>query len=73
VTGSIAGQSIDAEPELERLVQLTAGLLEEMDERLQPGDRIITGSLVTPFPASPGDSLSLELEHLGSVSVSITD
>jgi 2-oxo-3-hexenedioate decarboxylase len=73
VTGSIADQPIDAEPELDRLVQLTAGLLEEVGESLQPGDRIITGSLVTPLPASPGDSLSLELEHLGSVSVSITD
>ena len=73
VTGSIAGQEIVAEPEIDRLVALTADLVEQVGESLQAGDWIITGSLITPLPAKPGETFTLEFEHLGSVSVEISD
>jgi 2-keto-4-pentenoate hydratase len=38
-------------------------------ERLRPGDAIISGSLVPPPVASPGDELALDLGPLGSLSL----
>ena len=50
-------------------VQLAAATIATGGERLRPGDRIITGSLVPPPVVSPGDELALDLGPLGSLAL----
>ena len=45
-----------------RMVAVVAERLAAAGERLQPGDRIITGVLAPPHPARPGDRVRLELD-----------
>jgi 2-keto-4-pentenoate hydratase len=52
---------------LERMVEAVAARLAEADERLSPGDRIITGVLAPPHKAEPGDTVRLELDAIGGV------
>ena len=62
--------AVDAEwagANLEEMVDAVARRLEAADERLRPGDRIITGILAPPHKAQPGDTVRLELEHVGGV------
>ena len=54
---------------LEAMIEAVAARLAEAGEQLQPGDRIITGIIAPPHEASPGDTVRLELESLGSVEV----
>jgi 2-keto-4-pentenoate hydratase len=49
------------------MVDAIAGRLADAGEELRPGERIITGVLVPPHPAQPGDTVRLELEALGGV------
>jgi 2-keto-4-pentenoate hydratase len=58
---------------LTEMVDAVAGRLAEEDERLQPGDRIITGVLAPPHRAQPGDTVRLELDALGGVELRFTD
>jgi 2-keto-4-pentenoate hydratase len=51
------------------MVEAVAGRLADTDEELRAGDRIITGIIAPPHEASPGDTVRLELESLGSVEV----
>ncbi|HEX3318371.1 MAG TPA: hypothetical protein VHR88_10145 [Solirubrobacteraceae bacterium] len=50
-------------------IALVRGRLEEMGEALQPGDRIIAGSLTPIQWAEPGAELVLDMGPLGSVAV----
>jgi 2-keto-4-pentenoate hydratase len=62
--------SIDAErtgANLEAMVDAVAARLEAAGEELRPGERIITGVLAPPHQAQEGDTVRLELEHVGSV------
>jgi 2-keto-4-pentenoate hydratase len=52
---------------LERMVEAVAARLAEADERLRPGERIITGVLAPPHRAQPGDTVRLELDAIGGV------
>lgn len=52
---------------LEEMVEVVADRLAAAGERLQPGQRIITGVLAPPHAAQPGDTVRLELEGLGAV------
>jgi 2-keto-4-pentenoate hydratase len=52
---------------LEAMVEAVAARLEAADERLRPGDRIITGILAPPHKPEPGDTVRLELEAVGAV------
>jgi 2-keto-4-pentenoate hydratase len=52
---------------LERMVEAVAARLAEADERLRPGERIITGVLAPPHKAQPGDTVRLELDAIGGV------
>jgi 2-keto-4-pentenoate hydratase len=52
---------------LEAMTRAVAARLEAAGEELSPGERIITGVLVPPYEAQPGDTVRLELEALGSV------
>ena len=52
---------------LEAMVEAIAGRLSDAGEELRPGERIITGVLAPPHEASPGDTVRLELEAVGSV------
>lgn len=47
--------------------------LESYDRRLRAGDLILTGSLIAPLAAGPGDEIRIEFEGLGSVSVSFAE
>ena len=49
------------------VVRLVARLLGAVGERLQQGDRIISGSLTTPVPVSAGDAVAVDLGALGGV------
>ena len=52
---------------LQAMVEAVGARLEAADERLSPGDRIITGVLAPPHKAAPGDTVRLELEAVGGV------
>jgi 2-keto-4-pentenoate hydratase len=52
---------------LEAMVDAVAARLAEADEKLRPGDRIITGVLAPPHKAEPGDTVRLELDAIGGV------
>ena len=68
--------AVDAEwagANLEEMVAAVARRLEAADERLRPGERIITGVLAPPHTARPGDTVRLELEAVGGVEVRFTD
>jgi 2-keto-4-pentenoate hydratase len=58
---------------LEAMVEAVAERLEAADERLSPGERIITGVLAPPHNAQPGDTVRLELEAVGGVELRFTD
>jgi 2-keto-4-pentenoate hydratase len=67
---------IDAEragANLEAMVEAVAARLEAADERLSPGERIITGVLAPPHRAEAGDVVRLELEALGAVELRFID
>jgi 2-keto-4-pentenoate hydratase len=52
---------------LEAMIEAVAARLAEAGEKLQAGDRIITGIIAPPHEAAAGDTVRLELESLGSV------
>jgi 2-keto-4-pentenoate hydratase len=52
---------------LAQMVEAVAARLEAAGEELRPGERIITGVLAPPHQAQEGDTVRLELEHVGSV------
>jgi 2-keto-4-pentenoate hydratase len=60
-------EAADTGAQLERMVSVVAERLEEADEQLRPGDRIITGVLAPPHSAKAGDRVRLELEAVGAV------
>jgi 2-keto-4-pentenoate hydratase len=47
-----------------------AALLPAFGEELRPGDIVITGSIVPPFPVAPGDRVDYELEGFEPLSIS---
>ena len=49
------------------MVEAVRRRLEAAGEQLRPGERVITGILVPPHTAEPGDSVRLELDALGAV------
>jgi 2-keto-4-pentenoate hydratase len=55
------------------IVRVIAETIAVAGERLQPGDRIIGGSLVPPPAVVPGDELALDLGPLGSVVLAFTE
>jgi 2-keto-4-pentenoate hydratase len=55
---------------LEAMVEVIGSRVADAGERLQPGDRIITGAITPPLPVVPGERVRLELENLGSVELS---
>jgi 2-keto-4-pentenoate hydratase len=68
--------AVDAEraaAALGEMVEAVARRLAAVDERLRPGDRIITGVLAPPHRAQPGDTVRLELEAVGGLELRFTD
>jgi 2-keto-4-pentenoate hydratase len=57
---------------LDEMVEAVADRLAAANERLRPGERIITGVLAPPHEARPGDTVRLELEALGGVELRFT-
>jgi 2-keto-4-pentenoate hydratase len=57
---------------LDEMVEAVADRLAAANERLRPGERIITGVLAPPHDARPGDTVRLELEALGGVELRFT-
>jgi 2-keto-4-pentenoate hydratase len=55
--------------ELAEVVRLTAELLAASGERLRAGDVVITGSIVAPVKVAPGESVTAEIDPLGSLTV----
>ena len=64
-------ESADAGDDLEQVVRLVARLLEAAGERLEPGDRIIAGSLTPQVPVETGDEAAVEVSGLGRVEARI--
>ena len=56
----------------EEAISLVSGYLEGVGDALQPGDVIISGSLVTALPATPGDRSELRVDGLGDVMLEFT-
>lgn len=59
--------------ELAEVVRLTAELLAANGERLRAGDVVITGSIVPPVKVAPGESVTAEIDPLGSLTVVIAE
>jgi 2-keto-4-pentenoate hydratase len=57
--------------ELAEIVRSTAELLAAHGERLRAGDVVITGSIVAPVKVGPGETVTAELDPLGSLTVVI--
>jgi 2-keto-4-pentenoate hydratase len=57
----------EAGARLEEMVDVVAGRLADAGERLEAGQRIITGVLAPPHAAQPGDVVRLEIDGLGGV------
>ena len=69
VNGSVQHE-VDAEragANLDAMVEAVGARLAAANERLSPGERIITGVLAPPHKAEPGDVVRLELEAAGAV------
>jgi 2-keto-4-pentenoate hydratase len=54
------------------VVRHVASLLAPLGVTLQAGERIIAGSLTAPLPVAAGDSIEVEIEPIGSVSLALT-
>ena len=54
------------------VVRHVARLLSPLGVSLRPGERIIAGSLIPPLPVSPGDSIEVQVDPIGSVSLGLT-
>ena len=48
-------------------IDLVASTLAQAGERLEPGDKIIAGSLTPPVEVSPDDIVGVQLDNLGTV------
>ena len=57
---------------LHERAEVVAYWLSALGERLEPGDRIITGSIVQ-VPLAPGDEVAVELGKLGRLAISIVE
>ena len=53
-------------------ISLVSGYLEAVGHALEPGDVIISGSLVTALPATPGNRSELRVAGLGDVALEFT-
>jgi hypothetical protein len=62
--------SAEVQEDFAATVAAVACLLAGVDERLEPGDRIITGSVVQ-VPVAPGERVAAEIGGVGSVEVSV--
>jgi len=58
--------------ELGSIVEVVADTLADHGETLRAGDRIIAGSLIKPVRLVAGDRIDVEIEPLGSVSVTLS-
>jgi 2-keto-4-pentenoate hydratase len=58
--------------DVEKRVTSTASWLSTLGVRLQPGDWIITGSIVQ-VPVAPGDAVAVEMDELDRLEVSIVE
>jgi 2-keto-4-pentenoate hydratase len=64
-------ESADAVDDLAEVVRLVARLLGAVGERLEAGDRIISGSLTPPVPVEAGERVAVHLSGLGQVEAQI--
>jgi 2-keto-4-pentenoate hydratase len=71
VDGALRAEG-DVDFDVEERVAAVAYWLSALGERLEPGDRIITGSIVQ-VPVEPGDEVSLEMGELDRLEVSIVE
>ena len=71
VNGELRAEGI-AELDLEERAEVVASWLSALGERLEPGDRIITGSIVQ-VPVAPRDEVAVEMAELGRLEVSIVE
>jgi 2-keto-4-pentenoate hydratase len=60
-------ESLPDPGQLAETVAHVAGLVASQGELLRAGDVIIAGSLTAPLPVSPGDSVEVDFEALGSL------
>jgi len=58
-------RAADTAPELERLIDEARGVLEAVGERLETGDRVITGNIVQ-VPVEAGERVEASVAPLGS-------
>jgi 2-oxo-3-hexenedioate decarboxylase len=71
---SVNGQrreAAEAPTDFADVVDVVARHLEAVGERLEPGDRIIAGSLTPQTPLEPGDEAAVEIGPLGRLALTI--
>jgi 2-keto-4-pentenoate hydratase len=71
-TGSEPSDPREVIGELGKIVAAIADQAELADDRLRPGDLIITGAAVPPAPLSPGDRYEVEITGGSTVTVGIS-
>jgi 2-oxo-3-hexenedioate decarboxylase len=59
--------------DLEEAVAVVADMLEACDERLEPGDLIIAGSLTEAIRVAAGDRVALDLGRLGRLELDLVE
>ena len=62
-------RSADATEDPAETVARVAAFLAEHGARLEPGHRIIAGTLTPPLPVAPGDEVEVDLGTLGAISL----
>jgi len=64
-------ETAEAPADFADAVDVVARHLDAVGERLEPGDRIIAGSLTPQIPLEPGDEAVVEVGALGRLAVSV--
>ena len=67
---SVADGRLQERPEA--TVEVVRQFLEAHGGRLEPGERIIAGSLIAPLAVAPGDRLDVSYGTFGSLGVSFS-
>jgi 2-keto-4-pentenoate hydratase len=73
VNGEERGRADAGGYDLEGMLAAAAEILDSAGESLEPGDRLIAGTLTAPAPVGAGDRVTVEIGPLGSVEVEFTE
>jgi len=73
VNGESRGRANAGAYDLQPMLDVAADTLEEAEESLERGDRIIAGTLTPPAPVNAGDRVAVEIGPLGRIEIEFTN